>query len=188
VCPGSVPGTPHRAAQLLADTERLLTHQAEANTGLLVLLVRLLAEPAGLLAEPAGLLAEPAGLLAEPAAPRLLGLLLDQRDDRDRQRLLYGLFHGLPDAVVQGTVQRDSDVRVRLLGLPRLLELLLNLLNLLERLLYALHDLQACLLAGLLHRLLYRLRDLLRAGLLQAGLLQADRLAGLLQGLSTGHD
>ncbi|MBA2949059.1 hypothetical protein [Streptomyces himalayensis] len=78
-------------------------------------------------------------------------------------------------------MQRDRQVRVRLLGEARLLlELLLDLLDLLERLLYSLRDLLRSLLTGLLDCLLNRLRDLLLAAHLLAELL-------LLQGLSTGH-
>jgi hypothetical protein len=165
-------GTPHRAALRSADTERL-THLTEA--GLLVLLAeRLLA---------VRLLV----LLAEPAAPLLLTLLallallalLQQSHDRGRQRLLHGLLHRVPDARVQRTVQRDGQVRVRLLGNALLLELLLHLLDLLERLLHLLRDLLGRLLARLLDGLLDQLGDLLRA---------ADLRTCLLHGLGTGHD
>jgi hypothetical protein len=148
----------HRTASIRAsaDAERLL-----------VLLERLLAELLhARLAEP--LLAEAllpeallALLLAEALLALLLALLLDQRRDGDRQRLLYGLLHRLPDPVVQGVVQRHGQVRVRLL--PQ--ALLVDLLELLDGVLQALRDLLARLLAGLLDRLLHDLGDLLLAHL-----------------------
>ncbi|MCX4791818.1 hypothetical protein OG369_38830 [Streptomyces sp. NBC_01221] len=179
MCPENDSRAHRTAARASADTEGL-THLAETEAGLLVLRERLAerlwAEPtAPLLA----LLAE--RLWAEPTAPLLALLaLLQQRDDRGRQRLLHGLLHSAAHALLQRVVQRDSQVRVRVvLGNALLLQLLLNLLDLLQRLLQTLRDLLARLLAGLLDRLLDHLRELLLRG--------ADLWAELLQGWGTGH-
>ncbi|MET9603267.1 hypothetical protein, partial [Streptomyces sp. NPDC006459] len=153
--------------------------------------LRLLPEPA-LTLTLAGELPE-LRLLPEPALTLTLLALLHQRQDRDGQRLLYGLLHRAAHALEQGVVQRDSQVRVRLVGQALLLQLLLDLLNLLQRLLHALRDLQARLLTGLLDRLLDHLRELLlRPGhllaehLLLPVRLLALRLADLLGGVD-GH-
>jgi len=180
--PGNHPGHTASRRPGSADTEGL-THLAVAEARLLVLR-ELLAER--LLAEPAAVLR--LALLTELALLRLALLrlalltelaLLQQRHDRGRQRLLHGLLHSVPDARVQRVVQRDSQVRVRLVGHTLLVELLLHLLDLLQRLLHALRDLLARLLTRVLDRLLDHLRDLL--------LRAADLLTELLQGLGTGH-
>ncbi|GGJ56106.1 hypothetical protein GCM10010121_078360 [Streptomyces brasiliensis] len=80
---------------------------------------------------------------------------------------------------MQGVVQGDSQVRVGLVGQALLLQLLLDLLDLLQRLLHALRDLLARLQAGLLDRLLDDLRELL--------LRATHLLAELLQGRGSGH-
>jgi hypothetical protein len=180
VCPGTAPGTPHRAARASADTEGLLPHHAEA--GLLVLLVRLVR----LLAEPAAPLLALLALLALLTLLALLALLLDQRHDRGRQHLLHGLFHHLLNPAVQRTVQCDSQERMRMMADALLLELLLDLLELLERVLQPLGDLLARLLAGLLHRLLNGLSDLLAR--LRTELVLSHLRTELLQRLTTGHD
>ncbi|WP_406410293.1 hypothetical protein [Streptomyces sp. NBC_01614] len=170
VCPGTTPGhTASRAAGNSADAERL-THLTKAG------LLTLLAE--------AGLLAE--RLLAEAAAPLLLALtlltllaVLQQRQDRGRQCLLNRLLHSTAHALDQRRVQRDSQVRVRLLLQTLLLQLLLHLLDLLQRLLHTLRDLLTRLLTRLLDGLLDDLRELL--------LRPARLLPELLQRLGPGH-
>ncbi|MDX3761578.1 hypothetical protein [Streptomyces sp. AK02-04a] len=168
--PGNHSGA-HRTARLESADAEGLTHLTEADAGLLVLLRVRLAER----------------LLAKATAPRLLTLqamltrlaLLDQSQDRGRQRLLHGLLHRAAHALGQRRVQCDSQVRVRLVGQALLLQLLMDLLDLLQRLLHALRNLLTRLLTGLLDRLLDHLCELLlRATHLRA----ADLLAKLLQG------
>jgi hypothetical protein len=144
----------------------VLTHRAQAEAGLLVLLRVLLAEAA-------------APLLLTLLALLALLALLHQRQDCGRQRLLHGLLHSAAHALLQGVMQRDGQVRVGVVGDALLLQLLLDLLNLLQRLLHALRDLLARLLAGLLDGLLDHLRELLLG--------PGDLLAELLQGRGTGH-
>ncbi|MFI6932117.1 hypothetical protein [Streptomyces sp. NPDC050287] len=165
-------------ARLLA--ERLLALLAEGLLAELLLAERLLTVLAeGLLAELLlTLLTE--GLLTELLLTLLTLLaLLHQRQDRDRQYLLHGLLHSVPHTLTQRCLQCDGEVRVGLVAQALLLQLLLDLLDLLQRLLHALRDLLARLLTGLLHRLVDYLRERLRAPHLL--------LPELLQWLGTGH-